>query len=112
MNGADRPDWGPEEEEKEEEEKEERENLHRGNGGGSHCRAGRGAEGRGWGLGSLSESAHCFMGRIRVSLQASGLPFFPPTRETGWACARRCGPSKAAELSHESPASEVLGQAP
>lgn len=39
MNGADRPDWEPEEEEKEEEEKEEHENLHRSDGGGSHCGA-------------------------------------------------------------------------
>lgn len=39
MNGADRPDWGPEEEETEEEEKEEHETLHSGDGGGSHCGA-------------------------------------------------------------------------
>lgn len=39
MSGADRPDWGPEEEEKEEEEKEEHEKLHSGDGGGSHCGA-------------------------------------------------------------------------
>lgn len=40
MSGADRPDWGPEEEEKEEEEKEEREQLPGRDGGGSHCGAG------------------------------------------------------------------------
>lgn len=40
MNGADRPDWGPEEEEKEEEEKEEHETLHGGDSGGSHCGVG------------------------------------------------------------------------
>lgn len=47
MNGADRPDWGPEEEEKEEEEKEEHEKLHGGDSGGSHCGVGSRAAGGG-----------------------------------------------------------------
>lgn len=82
MNGADRPDWGPEEEETEEEEKEEHETLHSGDGGGSHCGARSRAAGRG-GRGVLSEPARCLMGRLRVSLRSSGLPFFSPTREAG-----------------------------
>lgn len=80
MSGADRPDWAPEEEEKEEEEKEEHEKLHSGDGGGSHC----GAAAEPWeGGGVLVEPARCLMGRLRVSLRASGFPFFSPTREAG-----------------------------
>lgn len=78
VSGADRPDWGPEEEEKEEEEKEEHEKLHSSDGGGSHCGAGSRAVGRG---GALVEPARCLMGRLRVSLRASGLPLFLQMRE-------------------------------
>ncbi|CAD7672831.1 unnamed protein product [Nyctereutes procyonoides] len=81
VSGADRPDWGPEEEEKEEEEKEEHGKLHSGDGGGSHC----GAAAELWegGGGALVDPPRCLMGRLRVSLRASGLPFFSPTREAG-----------------------------
>lgn len=40
------------------------------------------------------EPARCLMGRLRVSLRASGLPFFSPTREAG---AGMCVASQAFE---------------
>lgn len=38
---------------------------------------------RGRGGGALEEPARCLMGRLRVSLRASELPFFSPTRKAG-----------------------------
>lgn len=95
VNGADRPDWGPEEEETEEEEKEEHETLHSGDDGGSHCGARSWATGRGGGGFCRSRRAASWVG----SGSASACPGSRSSRQRGRrarACAPRCRPSKAA----------------
>ena len=104
MSGADRPDWGPEEEEKEEEEKEEHEKLHGGNGGGSHC----GAADEPWeGGGGFSWS------RRAASWVDSGSAFARPGSLSSSrhgrrapACASHRRPSKAAAPHHALAAGE------
>lgn len=104
MSGADRPDWGPEEEEKEEEEKEEHEKLHGGDGGGSHCGAGGRTVGRGGGL-SWSQRAASWVG----SGSASARPDSLSSRRRGRrarACAPRREPSKDPAALHERAAAD------
>lgn len=105
MSGADRPDWGPEEEEKEEEEKEEHEKLHSGDGGGSHC----GAAAEPWEGGfSWSRRAASWVG----SGSASARPGSLSSRRRGRrarACASRRRPSKAAAPRHALAAGEGQG---
>ncbi|XP_037691018.1 serine/threonine-protein phosphatase 1 regulatory subunit 10-like [Choloepus didactylus] len=92
VSGADRSDWGPEEEEKEEEEKEEHENTTRRRRLPLRNRQlSRGKEGiGGWGV-VVVNSTRCLMGRLRVTLRASGFPFFPPTRKGGAGMCADCG---------------------